>query len=191
MLKETRFQRSVEAYEMNSLKTILQRVVKTSEQRFCTWESLSEYVWMASGRQCSYWCCCAISTALPCSPVSIHSEILLLCFLQAAQLSLAVRGPGQTAAGFSQMHIKGSPKQEKKQRSCPANCFKDALRRGVERLIWLGLLQVPCHQDDPPEFMCSTTTWEQNHCSPLLCPDSEGKALLPHPLTPGSISFTE
>ena len=91
-----------------------------------------------------------------------------------------------------QMHIKGSLKQEKKQRSCPANCFKDALRRGVERLILIQAaagalsLRMALSSCAAPPSGSRTTAF-------LCCALQTQRAGLcfPHPLTPGSVSFAE
>ena len=90
-----------------------------------------------------------------------------------------------------QMHIKGSLKQEKKQRSCPANCFKDALRQGVERSILTGAaagalsLRMTLSSCAAPPRGSRTT-------ASLCCLQTQRARLcFPHPLTPGSISFAE
>ena len=91
-----------------------------------------------------------------------------------------------------QMHIKGSLKQEKKQRSCPANCFKDALRQGVERLILIraaaGALSLRMTLSS-----CAAPPSGSRATAFLCCGLQTQRARLcfPHPLTPGSISFAE
>lgn len=116
---------------------------------------------------------CAVSPAFPCSPVSISS--MVCCFVLSASSRV---GLGDVWSRIKNcwiwfwVHIKGSLKEEKKWRSCPANCLKDVLKRGMKRLTLLqgalGALSLTGFKDEP-KIMHSTTIWEYHCYFPLLC----------------------
>lgn len=134
---------------------------------------------------------CAVSPAFPCSPVSISSVVCCFVLSASSRVGLGdVESRTKNCWIWFWVHIKGSLKEEKKWRSCPANCLKDVLKRGMKRLTLLQGALVLCHLQGlrmnpksciaPPSGSITVIFL----CCALVATNYEGKTVIPSSSNP-------
>ena len=112
-----------------------------------------------------------------------------LCFLQAAELSLAICGPGQITAGFGfRCTVKAASIRKRSKGAVLLNCLKDVLRRGVKRLTSIqaasGALSLGVTPSSCAELPSGSRT------TVFLCcalQTQRARLCFPYPLTPGNM----